>query len=348
MQIAQAASASCKWSRADTASIAFSTTPSKPKSSAVRARSIGSPVPAIAQAPSGRAVDPACRVGEALAIPGQRPEVGQQMVAQEHRLPSLQVRVAGKQRASVALDAVEQDSDQLTDLAVQLRQRALEPEAYAGRRLVVAGARGVELPPGVAELLGQPCFDRHVQIFVSRVGAPLPRRQLAADPLETTHERFRFLLRDQAALAEHRRVGDRPVDLLLGHAQIDVERGGEAKHLLARRTAETAAQPAHSPSEMRLAPSVRNRSTDRRMKPGRVRLVVHLVGLEARERLVVQRVGRRTAAFHGERSLVELDPRLAVDPGLHRVHERLQRLALGAEPEPVVDHLRVARDQLVA
>src|SRR6056297_510769 len=44
---------------------------------------------------------------------------------------------------------------------------------------------------------------------------------------------------------------------------------------------------------------------------------------------------------------VELEPHRAGDMLLAAVDRRLQHLALGAEPEPVIDQLRIARHQAV-
>jgi len=48
-----------------------------------------------------------------------------------------------------------------------------------------------------------------------------------------------------------------------------------------------------------------------------------------------------------DRTLVELQPHLALDPVLTGIDQRLQHLPLGREPQPVIDQLRVARHQFV-
>src|SRR5262244_64974 len=78
-----------------------------------------------------------------------------------------------------------------------------------------------------------------------------------------------------------------------------------------------------------------------------VLLSVDAVGFEGHEVRAVEGV-RRAAPRHGDRALVELEPDRARDVALHLVDEPLERLALGGEPEAVIDHLRVARHEGIA
>ncbi len=75
-------------------------------------------------------------------------------------------------------------------------------------------------------------------------------------------------------------------------------------------------------------------------------VVGHRALLEGHQVLVVQRIGAG-AADHGDVALVELHLDLAGDHGLGIVDGRLQHLALGREPEAVVDQRGVLRHQLV-
>src|SRR6516164_2374579 len=56
---------------------------------------------------------------------------------------------------------------------------------------------------------------------------------------------------------------------------------------------------------------------------------------------------RRAPADDPDRALIELEPYCALNVLLALVDQRLQHLALGREPEAVVDELGVARHQLV-
>ena len=92
------------------------------------------------------------------------------------------------------------------------------------------------------------------------------------------------------------------------------------------------------------------RAQPQRVEPdealGVLLVVGALVVLEGDERRRIERV-RALAAGHHHVALVELEPHLALDVLLALVDQRLQHLALGREPEAVVDQLGVARHQLV-
>ena len=82
-------------------------------------------------------------------------------------------------------------------------------------------------------------------------------------------------------------------------------------------------------------------------EPGRVLLVVRArVVLEGGDLVVVERVGG-LAPDDDDVALVELDADRPLDELLRRVDGGLEGLALGREPEAVVDELGVAGPQLV-
>src|SRR5215813_9632925 len=78
-----------------------------------------------------------------------------------------------------------------------------------------------------------------------------------------------------------------------------------------------------------------------------VALAVHLVGLEGDEVRAIQR-SRGSPAGDRDRAFVELESHGAGDVALNLVDQALQGQALRCEPEPVIDHLRVARNQGIA
>ena len=107
-QIAAAARYSSAKSRSETASIELALGRSKPSSAAVIRRSIGKLVPASAAAPSGNSLRRAPRVGEARAVAPQHLDVGQQVVAEGHRLRRLQVGEARHHGGGVPLRELDQ------------------------------------------------------------------------------------------------------------------------------------------------------------------------------------------------------------------------------------------------
>src|SRR5262245_49743252 len=68
--------------------------------------------------------------------------------------------------------------------------------------------------------------------------------------------------------------------------------------------------------------------------------------LESHDRVRVERF-RRRAADDNDVALIELEPDLAFDMLLALIDQRLQHLAIGREPEAVIDELGIARHQLI-
>src|SRR5205085_6909237 len=95
--------------------------------------------------------------------------------------------------------------------------------------------------------------------------------------------------------------------------------------------------------------AARGEAEAQRLQPDKalgVALVINLVFLEGDVREAVEAV-RRLAPDDLRQPLIELQPHPAFDLFLALVDRRLQHLALGREPEAVVDQLGIARHQLV-
>ena len=120
---------------------------SKPSALAVASRSIGNDVPASAAAPSGHSLSRARGIGEAAAVAPDHLDIGQQVVAEGHRLRRLQMREAGHHGGGVRLGLVDQRRLQVGERRRRGVDRVAHPQAEIGRHLVVARARGVQ-PPG--------------------------------------------------------------------------------------------------------------------------------------------------------------------------------------------------------
>ena len=131
-------------SRAETASSELRIGPSNSSSFAVMSRSIGNDVPASAAAPSGELLSLILRVVEAVAVALRHLDIGEQMMAERHRLRALQMREARHHGRGVlerllgerALIVAEQRMDVVDPVA--------HPQPEVGRDLVVARARGVQ------------------------------------------------------------------------------------------------------------------------------------------------------------------------------------------------------------
>ena len=91
------------------------------------------------------------------------------MMAERHRLRGLQMGEARHRIGGVRGGAIGQRAHHVGDLRRQPVDRIAHPEAEIGRHLVVAAARGVQAPAGLADALGQARLDVHVDVFQRRV-----------------------------------------------------------------------------------------------------------------------------------------------------------------------------------
>ena len=119
---------------------------------------------------------------EAQDVPGQHPEVGEQVVAEVDRLGALQVRVAGHRPVAVALGEVEQPLHRRTGELDRPQRVRLDHHRHVGRHLVVARAPGVELAGERADLLAEQALDRHVDVLVGLLELEAVRRRSAPRP----------------------------------------------------------------------------------------------------------------------------------------------------------------------
>ena len=197
------------------------------------------------------------------------------------------------------------------------RQRALEVGDAAEPRQLDVGDVRAEQPPGegVSELVQQ------------------DRQQQADDDDEPGRHHLRVAGGEVG-------IGEEQQHQHEHHVEIDRD-AGDAADLHARRT------------WVRSAPALvahRQRPQPQRVEPdeplGVLLVVGALVVLEGDEAGRIERLGA-LAPGDDDVALVELEAHVALDMLLALVDQRLQHLALGREPEAVVDQLGVARHQLV-
>ena len=94
-----------------------------------------------------RFVQPLARVGKAAAIARRHLDIGEQMMAEGHRLRGLQMREARHHRAGVRKRLLGQRALKVGERRVERIDGVAHPQPEIGRHLVVARARGVQ-PPG--------------------------------------------------------------------------------------------------------------------------------------------------------------------------------------------------------
>ncbi len=114
------------------------------------------------------------------------------------------------------------------------------PELHAGRDLVVAAPRGMQLPPHIAQFLDQGRLDVHVDVFALQDERKSLTLDLSLDFRQNPLNLPAFVRGQQSDLPEHARMGDRPADILLEESTIEGDRLGERLHASVRLLSETA------------------------------------------------------------------------------------------------------------
>ena len=152
------------------------------------------------------------------------------MVAKGHRLGGLQVGepghdgvdLFGRQADGAALQAGQLTGDSVDGGA------QVEPDI--GGHLVVARAPGVQLLAGHPDQLRQPGFDIHVDVFQFHRPLEAPRADLIANLVQSPDDVCQFLWTEHSRRRKHPGVGQRPGDVLIGHALVKVHRRGKTLH----------------------------------------------------------------------------------------------------------------------
>ena len=106
------------------------------------------------------------------------------MMAEGHGLRRLQMGEAGHHPVMMGFGAREQGPLQVLQKRVDAVDGIAQPEAKVGGDLIVARARGVQLAAGLADPVGQPGLDVHVDVFeagAERRTAP-PRSRSGSHP----------------------------------------------------------------------------------------------------------------------------------------------------------------------
>ena len=113
-----------------------------------------------------RHVEPLDRREQAIDVARQRPAVGEQVMSEQHGLRALHVRVAGEVRVARVRRPIEEHLLQRQDARRDDPQLALAPQPQRCRHLVVSAPARVELAARRARDLGDPAFDRGVDVLV--------------------------------------------------------------------------------------------------------------------------------------------------------------------------------------
>ena len=176
--------------------------------------------------------------------------MGEQVVADRHRLRALQVGVAGHRPAGMLAGLDSQRFHDVRDRHDQLRRRhpAVEPQVQGD--LVVARPPRVKRGAGGGDL-GQSPLDRRVDVLVGCAELELAAVELAPDAAKAALDRRQPRPGDEARPGEPPRVGDAAGDVERIELEIRLQRGRELLEIGMQGLSETCAP------ELSLSPSGR-------------------------------------------------------------------------------------------
>ena len=149
------------------------------------------------------------------------------MMTEHDRLRSLQVGVARHDGLAVLRRLVGDHLDERHDQLFDGRDLFFEIELDVQRHLIVAAARGVQALAVVADALGQLALDKGVDVLGFHVDLQRAGFDVGKNAAQALNDVGAALLADDAAPAEHGRVGDAALDVLAVHAAVKGDGGVE-------------------------------------------------------------------------------------------------------------------------
>jgi hypothetical protein len=167
--------------------------------------------------------------------------VGQPIVGGQHGLGALQVRVGGHDHMQVARRTVHEGPLQFGEQAVHAVDRVAGPEPQVGGHLVVATAARMQFAAHVPQAVDQRLLDVHVHIFQFLPQGKLAPIHLAADDLQRRLDLPAFVVRQDADLGQHLRMGDGAPNIVGIESVVEADAFGECFHASIRRLLEDAA-----------------------------------------------------------------------------------------------------------
>ena len=110
-------------------------------------------------------IEPLARIGEAAAVARRHLDIGEQMMAERHRLRRLQMGEARHHGGGVLERLFGQRALIAGKRRIDAVDRVAHPEPEIGRDLIVARARGVQPPGRRPDQVGEPALDIHMDVF---------------------------------------------------------------------------------------------------------------------------------------------------------------------------------------
>ena len=163
-------------------------------------------------------------------IPFQHGPIGQKMLSKGDGLCSLQMGVAGHDGVFVLGSLLADGLFQSEKLGDDGGNVPTDKKAEVQRHLVIPGAAGVQAFAGLADLLGQPGFDVHVDVFLIQLEFHLALFDVQKDLPEALLDGFVVLLGDDALFGQHSGVGLAALDVFFVKALVKGDGGVEGVH----------------------------------------------------------------------------------------------------------------------
>ena len=170
--------------------------------------------------PQGRAVGPAGTIPEALPVPLQHLEIGQEMVGKEDGLGPLQVGVPGHDDPQVLFRQVQDGFLEPGNEGHHRRRLFLDIQVEIGGHLVVAAPGRVELAGHGADLFLQAGLNVHVDIFPGRREGKLAPFYLLFYFLQAGNYFFSLFRRKDSLPDQHSGMGNTALDVLAVEAPV--------------------------------------------------------------------------------------------------------------------------------
>ena len=164
---------------------------------------------------------------EAREVASEHPEIREHMMAEQHGLGMLQMRVTRHDNVEVVAGLGVDHATQRTVLGKQLVEQVFRMQTRVGGNLVVTRAARMQARARNADVFDQRFLDGHMDVFVVDVELEAALGNLVLD-LDQTHLDFVEVgLGDDALLAQHARMREGALDVLRIHRLIDLQRCAE-------------------------------------------------------------------------------------------------------------------------
>ena len=170
-------------------------------------------------------VGPPVPVGEALDIAQQRPDVRQQVVAEQHRLGMLEMGAARHRHTEVAIRLREKGIDGIEHATGEVVGLLAEVHPEQGRDLVIAGAARAQTSADMgAGALDQAPLQGGVHVLVVLGGSEGAGDDICFELVQAGQHRRECVVVEEASGREDLRVGTAARDVVARQAPVEVGR----------------------------------------------------------------------------------------------------------------------------